>query len=239
MGAVFRRNWLFAKRNNLVLMGWLVPPACVLFNWLSSLADDDVFGGVGAGVSRLQIFQPYTVVMIYLFVNTLVSWLAATYVALKEGEPGSLDLIKLTGVRPGEVWAGHLATQAAIMLPQIFVFFAGLLIYNELFLAQTPEGMTLRNNLPLFASVILMNVINFLFISSLTLSGIFRLPAAGIALGALFSFLVVPADFMMFWLADFYSVPLALVAGAAAAPAAAVNLFALASGASNWKARRR
>jgi hypothetical protein len=218
MEAIVRRNWIFARRNNIITLAWLTPVLSVVFTWVLSIVEDGPISDI-LGLGRLSMFAQFAVVMVYFFVNALVSWIVAAYLASREFEDKHLSLLRLTSVTPAQLYFGHLRTIANIMLPQIVVFHAGIAVF---YIATNPdifrEGEV---SIAMFVGVLFMNLLNTYAISTVILPAIYGKAALFITFGALVSLVAVPTNFIFFFIADDLGVPLFVL------PLAVIAFFAL------------
>jgi hypothetical protein len=236
MEAVTRRNWIFARRNNIVTLAWLTPFISILFTWLLTLAEDDPVSSA-LGFGRLAVFQQFVVVMVYLFVNALVSFIVAAYLVSREFEDRGLSLVRLTDISPASLYFGHLRTIAAVMLPQILLFHIGIAVF---YIATDPHLFSRGDvNVHMFIGILAMNLLNTAAISALVLPGIFGRSAAFILLGLFASFVAVPLDFMFFFIADDLQLPIWIPILVAFVPFASLAWLSIAWGKRRWYAEWR
>lgn len=236
MNAIFRRNWLIARRNNLVTLGWLTPVITILFNWLSTLTEEDTVTGA-MGIGRLAIFQPFTVVIIYLFVNALVSFLVAAYLTTRELEDKSLSQIRLTQLTPFNLIGGHFLTVAAIMLPQMVLFHIAVFVYALFWLPPVDQGPSV--NFALIFGVFLMNMLNSFALTSLLCFGLFGRAFFFVVLGGIAAFFAVPINFTIFYIADQYGLGVLAVTALQILPLGAMLFLSIALGKYMWHAEWR
>ncbi len=186
----------------------------------------------------MAIFQPYTVVIIYLFVNSLVSFLTAAYMTTRELEDKQLSQIRLTLLSPFDLILGHLKTVAVIMIPQMLLFHVAVFIYNLIWLAPgTSEGQTI--SVWMVFGVFIMNALNTAAITAILCFGLFGRPYLFVALGGLSAFFAVPMNFTLFYIADHFGVGIPLVTAAQILPLAIVILLAVSLGRYRWRSEWR
>ena len=232
MDAIFRRNWLIARRNNLVTLGWLTPAIALLFNWLSTLTVDDPVSGQ-LGIQTLAVFQPFTVVIIYMFVNSLVTFLAAAFLMTRELDDRALAQTRLSRLTPLDVLGGYFVTVFAVMLPQNVLFHIAVFIYNLTWAA--PYNSPAQINMGLVFGVLLMNILNTVAVAGVLSFGLFGKAYVFVVLGGLVAFFMVPANFMLFYVADSLNVSVLTAAAGQIVPLAAMFIFALALGRYRWR----
>jgi len=231
MNAIACRNWLFARRNNILTLAWLTPFISLLFTWLSTLTEDDPVSAA-LGLGRLEVFRQYMVVIVYFFVNAIVSWIVTAYLTTRELEDRHLALLRLTQITPQGLFFGHLASVAKIMAPQIVLFHAGMAIYY--LLSVPPGGPTAELSAGLFVGVLVMNLINTFAIATVIVPAVFGKTGLFIALGAVVAFAIVPMDFIFFMIADMHEVPLFVFPAAVLLPIGLMLLLGVYWGKRRW-----
>lgn len=231
MGAVFQRNWRIAGRTNVILLGWLTPFVSLLFTWLATLAEWDLPGMINA---RMNVFYLFTVAVVYLFTNALVTWLATAYLARSDFETSSLELVKLTRVGPAGLLFGHLLTVSAVMLPQIILFHAGLWVYTTAVIV--PQDPSAQVSSLLLLGVLAMNIVNFISIAVITLFSLFVSPHLFVILGAILAFSIVQGNFMLFLISARFGTPIVYAVLVSLVPVMLCILPALLFGKRRWYA---
>lgn len=236
MEAITKRNWIFARRNNIVTLAWLTPILAVVFTWLMTIAQDEPAADL-LGLGRLAVFSQFAVVMVYFFVNALVSWIAAAYLASRELEDRFLSIIRLSPISARDIYIGHMRTVMVIMLPQLLIFHAGIAVY---YISTNPD--IFRENevsVAMFAGVMLMNLLNTFAIATVVLPAIYGNTAFFIVMGAIVSLIAVPNNFMFFYIAENLNVPLFVPPLAVMAFFAIISVLSVMWGNYRWYAEWR
>ncbi len=236
MEAITKRNWIFARRNNIITLAWLTPVLAVVFTWIMTIAQDEPIANM-LGLGILSVFSQFAVVMVYFFVNALVSWIAVAYLVSRELEDRFLSLLRLTPITARDTYIGHMRTVMVIMMPQLLVFHAGIAVF---YTATNPD--IFRENevsIAMFAGVLLMNLLNTFAITTVVLPAIYGKTAFFILFGAVVSLIAVPNNFMFFFISENLNVPLFVLPLAVMAFFAIICVLTMMWGNHRWYAEWR
>lgn len=190
IAAVIKLGNRLARRNHLYLFAWLCALVVPLGMHLLSGQIEEVRTYIAYYYGPISLYMYFT--MTYGFGAVFVSY----YLTGGLRKPGTLDMLRVSGVRPWELVTGVMLLLQMILVPPLVVFAAGLLTY---FVLGEQATMLADGRQALLAGMGGVMLINELILAGIPCLGLFR-RAAGWALIAALAVLPLNTLPMLVWL---------------------------------------
>jgi hypothetical protein len=182
-----------AARNNMFLFAWICALVLPVALQLIAGAQEEVREYVGFYYGPFTLYFFFT--MTYGFATVFVAY----YQVSGYRKPASLDLLRITWLKPWEVVAGILLQLQAILVPPVIVFAIGFLVYL-LALPEQAEQIRSFGWSAIFGGII-GTLFNQLLLCSIVMLGLLRNEARAVlpALLLVVGLNVLPI-ILLFWL---------------------------------------
>ena len=190
IAAVMKLAGRYAWRNHMYLFVWLcavVLPAALQL--VAGVHDEtrDYLGYYYGGISLYMFF-----VMTYSFGTVFVAY----YVVGGMRKAGTLDVLRVSRIRPWEVVTGLFLVLQRVLLPPLLVFLPGILIYTRWFVS---DGFLANEPLSLILGMALIIVLNEIIITGVVCLGLFRNEAPWALVAVVMAVLLIVLPVTTIW----------------------------------------